>query len=230
MHNLKPTVSVAITAYNAEKNITRLVKSILSQNIKTFVLKEVVVHSDTSNDSTVIFARSIKDKRLKVVDSKVRLGFADSLIKLVKKNQSDVLILLNDDIVVRDRNFLYKIIRTFQLSEKVGLVCCNAQPFESGSFIASAVRAGYKPYKKISEETRSGNNVFTVDGKVLCFSKVLCRNIQFPIDRSLMGNVDKFIYFSCINLNLQYKYVKNAVIYFKCPQTIQDFVNWQTRN
>lgn len=224
------TVDVAIAAYNAEKNIKRLVESMLLQKEVNFKLNKVIVNSDSSSDKTVSISQSISDKRVKVIDSHARSGFAGALISLVKANITDVLILLNDDIVVTDEFFIEKIIQPFIKENNIGLVCGNPQAFKSNNFISEAVRSGYNAYKRISDSTRKGNNVYTVDGKALCFSKDFTKKIKFPTDYRIMGNVDKFIYFSCIKEKLNYRYVSNAIMYFKCPSTIQDFTKWQTRN
>lgn len=226
----KLTVTVAIAAYNAEKNIKKLASSLLLQEQTNYRLNKVIVSSDVSTDQTVSIARTIKNKLLEIVDSKKRKGFSGTLINLVKTTRSDILVILNDDIIITDKLFLAKTIDVFNSDENIGLVCCNAQPLISESFISEAVRSGYKPFKRISEETRNGNNVFTADGKALCFSRKFMDVIKFPDDHSLMGNVDKFIYFSCIKSGLNYRYAKKAVMHFKCPQTVQDFTRWQTRN
>lgn len=228
--NKKISVTVAVATYNAEKNMSRLLTSLLKQKETSYFMEKIVINSDTSTDDTVKIAKGFKNKKIRVIDSKERLGFAGSLIKLVKSNRSDVLILLNDDVIITDNLFVEKTAKPFIDFPSLGLACCNPQPLPSGSFIAGAVRSGYVPYKKISEETRGGHNVFTVDGKALCFSKAFTEKIVFPEDYSIMGNVDKYIYFSCISKKFQYRYVKEAILFFKCPQTVSDFINWQTRN
>lgn len=230
LKNSKLTLTVAIAAYNAEKNIKKLSESMLNQKEISFILNKVVINSDSSSDNTVKYAKSIKNKRMKVIDSKARTGFAGALVSLVKYNNTDVLCILNDDIIVNDLLFLEKLVRPFIKEKNIGLVCCNAQPLKSNNFVANAVRSGYIPYKQIGEEIKNGNNVYSVDGKTLCLSKKFIKTIRFPNDYRHMGNVDKHIYFACINNQFIYRYVKDAIIYFKCPSTIKDFTKWQIRN
>jgi hypothetical protein len=54
--------------------------------------------------------------------------------------------------------------------------------------------------------------------------------MTFPEEYSIMGNVDKYIYFLCVKNGFKYRYVKEAQMHFKMPDTIRDFVKWQTRN
>ncbi len=86
----KITVNVAIAAYNSEKNIKRLVESVLNQKEINYILKRVVVNSDSSSDETVPVAHEIYDKRVKVIDSRERSGFAGALVSLVNANDVDI--------------------------------------------------------------------------------------------------------------------------------------------
>lgn len=224
------TVTVAIAAYNAEKNIKKLTESVLNQKQKNYKLVKVLINSDMSTDKSIEKLREIKNNILEINDSKKRLGFAGTIIKLVKSNKSDVLVLLNDDIIISDFFFLEKLIQPFLHENKVGLVCGNPTAIESRNFVSEAVRSGYIAYKKMADTNKGGNNIFTVDGKILAVSKQFTDTVEFPKDLRIMGNVDKYIYFLNITNNLNYYFVKNAVVNFKMPTTIKDFIRWQTRN
>lgn len=228
--NIKITVNVAIAAYNAEKNINRLVTSMLNQRGQSYILKKVIVNSDSSIDRTVPIAKKIKDKRVTVIDSNARAGFAGALVNLVNKNDADILIILNDDIIITDNLFLEKIIPYFVKEKNIGLVSCNIQPFSSNNFVSRSAESGFVAYKKMAESFKNGNNIFTCDGKVLCFSKEFIRSLHFPNDKSTMGNVDSYLYLSCIKNNFSYRYAKEASVFFKLPNTMSDFVKWQIRN
>ena len=65
MKNKKPTVTVALSAYNEEKNIKSFLESVLSQREESYVLKEIWVYSDVSTDKTVEIAKSIKSTKIK---------------------------------------------------------------------------------------------------------------------------------------------------------------------
>ena len=54
MKTHKPTVTVAISAYNEEGNINYFLKSVIKQKIKNFTLKKILVISDGSTDKTVM--------------------------------------------------------------------------------------------------------------------------------------------------------------------------------
>ena len=229
MHK-KITVNIAIAAYNAEKNIKRLVESVTMQKEINFKLKKIIVNSDSSKDMTVAIARKIKDARVKVIDSKARAGYAGTMISLIKKNNADILIVLNDDIVISDQFYIEKAIEPILLEENVGLVCCNIIDINTKTFTAKAVKSGYDAFRRLGVSLRNGNNIFTVDGKTLCFTQKFIISIKLPNDLRKMGNVDSYFYLECIKNKFKYRYSKNAILYYRFPSTIDDFINWQTRS
>lgn len=226
----KITVNVAIAAYNAEKNIEKLVQSIRSQKERNFTLKKIIVNSDYSTDKTVQIARKIKDKRIKVIDSKVRAGYAKVMVDLMKANRADILITLNDDIIINDPLYLEKAITPFLQEKNIGLVSCNMQALSSETFTAKAVQTGNNAFKKLGVSLKNGNNFFTCDGKTLCFSRKFINSINFPRNYKIMGNVDGYFYLKCMKNKYKYRYAKDAILYFKFPSTIGDFIKWQTRS
>ncbi len=226
----KLTVTEAIADYNAEKNIKRLAESILVQKEKSYDLEKLIINSDSSSDSTVKIAKGIKDARLEVIDSKKRAGFAGAVAFLAKSNNSDALLILNDDIILLDEYFIEKLIQPFIAEKNVGLICGNAQAMKSNSFVSEAVRSGYSAFKQIGESINHGNNVFTADGKSLSLSQKFIKTIEFPKEYNQMANVDSFMYFTCKANDFEYRYTKSSILYFKCPSTIRDFIKWQTRS
>lgn len=60
---MKPSISVIIPAYNAERTIITTIESVLSQTYSDF---ELIVINDGSTDNTLNLINEIKDRRLKV--------------------------------------------------------------------------------------------------------------------------------------------------------------------
>lgn len=68
-----PTISVVMTAYNAEKSIKSAIQSILNQ---TFVDFEFIIINDGSTDRTGDIINSFDDKRIVFIDKKENKGIA----------------------------------------------------------------------------------------------------------------------------------------------------------
>jgi GT2 family glycosyltransferase len=225
----KPTVSIGIPAYNAEQNIVNIVKALLSQT-GNFELKQIIIHSDNSKDNTVNAARSIHDGRVTVIDNKDRLGFAGSLKRLIESFDADYLITLNDDVLIEDRNnFIENIVQVFLSEDKVGMVCGKITPLPAVNFIDKAITSTFNGYKRIRERN-SGNQKFTVDGKVLALSKEFSRSLVIPQDTAFMGCADTYLYFACITGGYKYRYASRAEVFYRNPTTIHDYLKWVSRN
>lgn len=223
-------ITVGIAAYNAEKNIQSILRALISQNEQSIIINEIVVYSDESSDETVNKANSIKDTRIKVVSAPHRRGFGIAVQKLLSIAKSPIVVLLNDDIRIKDASFIQKLVTVFNRNINIGMVSGNPQPIEGKKFVEKATLTSFRAYEKFRYEKNNGNNYFTCDGKVLALSRDFINRLKFPKDTRLMGNVDGFLYFCCITEGFLYKHAKNAVAYWKCPSTVSDYIEWTTRN
>src|SRR4051812_29831574 len=72
----KPSLIVAIPAYNEEANITRLLEDLIVQNQENYVLREIRIYTDASTDNTpkLIKAFRSKHKIVKLIEGKERKG------------------------------------------------------------------------------------------------------------------------------------------------------------
>ena len=69
----KLTVTIGIPAYNEEKNIGRLLKSLSNQKGDDFTLNEIVVLSDGSTDMTneIVHSQSKLNRKVKLLAGKI---------------------------------------------------------------------------------------------------------------------------------------------------------------
>lgn len=226
----KTTVTIGIPAYYAEKNIKNLLKSLILQVEENFRLEKIIVYYDVSGDATLQRAREVKDKRINLIDGKVRKGFANGVKKLIDLNNSDIVVLLNDDIKITDKNFLKKIVKPFLDEKNIGLVCGNPQTLKPITFIDKALASRLKASEKLSYQINSGSNIFSCDGKILAFSKAFIKKLKLPENNKELGNVDAFMYFACITAKFKYRFVKDAIVYYRNPTTFSDYKKWIGRN
>ena len=75
----KPSVTIAISAYNEEKNVKAFLESVLAQKGLGFKLNSIWIFSDGSNDRTVEFTQSYRSKKLKVFSYTKRTGKSNRL-------------------------------------------------------------------------------------------------------------------------------------------------------
>lgn len=224
------TVSIAIAAYNAEKNIAHLLESIRRQIEKNWKLDQLIIHSDCSEDNTVALIKKSKNKRLCLIDNRNRIGFAGSVKTLLSKSSSDITILLNDDIKISDFRFIEKIVNAFNTTKNIGLVTVRPVALPPRTHIERSVIVSIDAYENTLYSNNAYQNIFTCDGKVMAISRKFKAKLTFPKKLEKMGNVDSYIYLSCIKLGFKYFHEKKAQVYFRCPSTIKDWIRWTSRN
>lgn len=223
-------LSIGIAAYNAERNIEKILSSLLRQKKDGFIVNKILVHSDQSSDQTNKIVSNYKDQGVELLESEKRVGFIGSFINLIKRLDGDVTIIFNDDIVINDNFLLSKLVEPFVGDPNIGLVCGRTESLPPINFLDKAQQSTYAAYDKFRYDINEGHTVYTVDGKILALSRNFVNNLKFPENLKLTGCVDAFMYFSCIQLKLKYFHVRNAVIYFRNPTTTREYIKWTSRN
>lgn len=223
---IKPQVTVAVCAYNEEKNILKFIKSALSQKEVGFELKEVWIFSDGSTDNTVRIAKSVKSAKIKIWEYKNRLGKSSRLNDIYKFLKTDILVQSDADIIFSDPNVIRALIMPLTNEKKVGMCGGHPQPVRSKTFTEKAVNTTFEVYSYLRKHVREGNNIFSADGRLLAFKKQLVKKINVPKD--MIAN-DAFAYYSCLELGYKYKYVPSAKVFFRSPQNLKDQIIQNTR-
>lgn len=226
MKSKKPTVTVAVCAYNEEQNITQFLASVLMQREVGFVIKTIVVISDGSTDSTVSRVKSIKDKRIEVVAHKKREGKSSRLNELYKKLRTDFLVQSDADIVFSDKSVVENMVRPLIQNPDVMMCGGNPIPLPGLTLVEKAVNITTNVYRPFRHLVRGGNNVFSADGRLLSYRNTFVKSIKIP---STMIANDAFTYFCCISAGHKYRYVQKAIVFFRSPQTIRDQWRQNTR-
>src|SRR3989344_276122 len=102
----KLTITIGIPAYNEEQNIQNLLKSVIAQKQNRLVVKEIIVVSDNSTDRTNELVKKIKDRRVKLIKNKKRLGQSYSQNLIFSKANTDVVVLFEADTCPADNRYL----------------------------------------------------------------------------------------------------------------------------
>lgn len=215
----KHTLTVGIAAYNEEANIRKLLNSILIQEKNRFILKEIIISSDGSKDKTVEEARQIKDSRIKVLANKARTGKTNNLKRIFLKAKSDFLVLFDADIQLKDNLVIEKLLSSFE-DDRVMLVGGNSRPFKPVSFFEKAVYSTFQVFEESRYALKGGNNIFGCTGSVLALKKRFYKKI----DWKYVINDDDFLYFNCISNGYLFRHQKLAVVFYRLPTNLKDYL------
>lgn len=213
----KPTVTIGIPAYNEEANIGNLLRQLLVQKEKGFVLEKIIVASDGSTDDTVNVVKSFKDPRISVLDNKERCGVASVQNQIIKLCESEILILLNADILIKGRGFLDRFVRRL-IESKADLVSCRLKPLFPTNLFEKALYISVLVKTDVYESFNGGRSLFTCHGTARAFSKRLYKNFKFPQTVS----EDAYSYLWCVLNGYKYDYAREAFVYYKLPDNLRD--------
>lgn len=122
-------ISVIIPAYNNEKTIEYVLKSLLDQNIDKTNL-EIIVIDDASQDDTFIKCANFGINSIK---NEINIGLAASLNKGIIMSKNDIIVTLHADTIPLTKTWLDKLVNPLQNLDVAA--CCSLQssPLSNGS-------------------------------------------------------------------------------------------------
>ncbi len=220
----KPTLTIAIPAYNEEANLPRLLASLAKQEKNMYRLEKVYIGSDGSTDKTVQIGKTFSKLPTSVIANKKRRGKASILNQIIKKTTSDVLVIIDADTYIFDRKFIGKLIAPI-VRTTADLTSAKVEELRPKNFLQHVLWCSMQVKKKIFEDLHKGNNIYTCHGRSRGFSKRFYSSFRFENS----AGEDAFSYLSCITSGYTYRYVKNASIYYQLPQTWNDHVKQSVR-
>ncbi len=212
----KPTVTIGIPAYNEEANIGKLLRTLLAQKQENFVLKKILVVSDGSTDTTESVVASFNDPVVKLLRNTKRLGQPNVQNLIAKKASTDILVLINADVLPRNKNFLAEVIRPFYIDNKIGIVGADTLSVKPQTFFEKVIVTGREFKKNIYRKINGGSNVYLCHGRARALSKQIYKKIQWPHDCA----EDAYSYFYCITNGFKFKFCPEAVVYFRSPSKL----------
>lgn len=219
------TLSIGIPAYNEEANIKRLLLAILAQKEKGFVLKEILVVSDGSSDRTVEKAKEIKDKRIKIVDDKKRLGKSERMNHIFSMFKGEVLFLIDADVTFNDPLMFSNIFHSVVFS-KAGVVSLNVTPLAGENFFERAINYSVAIQTELRRIWNNGENYLAFKGAFLALDGKFARRVSLP--KNLINN-DAYLYFKAFKRGYHPVYLPDIVVYYKSPSTFADHLKQSSR-
>lgn len=173
------TVTIGIPAYNEEANIGFLLRDILAQRCRRFVLQEIIVLSDGSTDKTVEIAHSVHSGRIHVFDDGERKGKSERVNEIFDRasESTDAIILLDADIVFSGELALDEMVQAFSMG--ADLVSPRLTTVPPKTFVGSCIVASHNMKQRLFAEWRNGDNIYSCHGAARLFRGGSSRNCVF---------------------------------------------------
>lgn len=214
-------VSICIPVYNEEKNIGRLLDSIMKQELKNVSINEIIIVSSGSSDDTDDMVKNYQniDKRVFLLRQKEREGKASAInlfledINNGRCSDSNLIIVSSGDVIF-EKNTVENLCNKFSDND-IGLTSANPIPI-NGTKESLTRYLGHMHWKL--------HNKFGRHGETIAFRRSLVSRL------SITTAVDEgWIEAIINNKGYQMTHVDNANIFNKCPETISDFIKQRRR-
>jgi biofilm PGA synthesis N-glycosyltransferase PgaC len=209
--------SAGIMAYNEAANIAHAIKTILSQQLTTACIAELIVVASGCSDDTVPIVSRIaqNDARVRLIIQERREGKASAINLFLGAARSPVLLMASADVVIKDGS-LDAMLRHFQ-DPTVGMVGAHPIPVNNqATFLGHTVHLLWRLHDRVAREVPKL-------GEVVAFRNVLP---GIPLDTP----VDEISIQALISqLGYRLVYEPRAIVYNRGPTTIGDFLRQRRR-
>jgi len=221
----KTTLTIGIPAYNEEANIEALLRNLLKQKKRNFILEKILVYSDGSTDRTEKMVRKYKKRGVTLKLGTIRGGIAYAQNQIIKKSRSHILVILNADILLAENNFLEKIIEPFAQKEKVGLVSTKVIPSKPLNFFESILNFSQNLKNQMARDLTIKNNIYLCRGAAKALSKKFYKGLAIPPTFA----DDSYCYLRCIETGFSFVYLNEVGVIYRSPRNLKDHINQSSR-
>jgi glycosyltransferase involved in cell wall biosynthesis len=219
------SVSVGISAYNEASTLPWLIKSLLNQTCRSFNFEKIIIISDGSTDDTAEVIQRINSHKLKVIDKKNRAGKTSRVNELFALATSDVLVVLDADIQLKENDVLEKLIVPFIHNNDLACVSGAIAPHSPKNITQKIIQTGTKLWDEVRSNSGSTKDLYYCTGAIRAFRKRLYKEMTFPH----ISAEDVYPYLYCKVKNYQFLVVPDSVVYYETPRTYKDFFKQMRR-
>lgn len=211
------SVSVGVCAYNEERNIARSLASVSSQLLRDHELKEIVVVSSSSTDSTddIVREYALRDSRVRLIVQSRREGKYSAVNLFMSEARGDILVLVNADNQLTE-GALSSLLEPFR-DERVGIVGGHPVPTNPSTTVPGfTVRMIWEMHHRLSL-------ISPKTGELIAF-----RNLGIRIPKGTNTDED-WIRMEVERRGYRTAYAPDAVVLNRGPGTIRELMAQRTR-
>ncbi len=225
-HQELPTVSVGIAAYNEAANIEALLEALLRQRSEGFRLESISVVSDGSTDATDEIVRGVaaRESRVRLFVDGARRGKPERLNEMLRRASTDIIILLDADILLEHDGVLEAIVNTFLRDPAVMHVSGYALPLEPETVVERIAYMGTRVWEK-ARRSGAASPLYFSEGRVQAYRRALYETLGFP-NRSA-DEAYAFLYSQ--SQGHAFAVAEAALVRYQLPTTVADAVKQMKR-
>jgi biofilm PGA synthesis N-glycosyltransferase PgaC len=209
--------SVGIMAYNEEANIAGILEALCQQRTHTCAIAEIIVLASGCTDGTEAIVREFcrREPRIKLVTQPTREGKASAVNLFLSHARCDLLVLQSAD-TLPDRDTLEQLVAPFG-DPAGGMTGAGPVPVNDGrTFMGFAAHLQWAMHHQIALRRPKM-------GELIAFRRIFRQILpDTPVDEA---NVEPLI----LGQGFKLRYVPEAVVLTRGPQTVRDFVKQRRR-
>lgn len=175
----KPTVTIAIPAYNEEANIESLLVSLLQQKRSGYILTEILVLSDASTDATEEIVSTLQSKHplIKLIKAKRQKGKYYRLNQIFHNCRADILVVLDADIGLTDTSFLDNLTVVLASDRTAQMVAAHQVLLRPKGFIPRIIYASFLYWDHVRLSLPNLNTPLNYFGSATAYRGSLVRSM-----------------------------------------------------
>ncbi len=208
---------MGIMAYNEEANIGQLLQDLLDQRLQTVELASIVVVASGCSDDTVLIVRRYaeQDKRIQLLEQAAREGKASAINLFLSHVEEEYLVLSSADLRLK-QDSLERLVAPFKESE-VGMTACRPTPVnDAQKFMGFAAHLLWDLHHQMNLHGFKA-------GEMVAFRRSFKRIPQHTaVDEASIEPLIR-------GQGYQVRYVPEAIVYNKGPETVDDFLRQRRR-
>jgi glycosyltransferase involved in cell wall biosynthesis len=223
----KLRVSVFIPAYNEEVMIATIVRDMLSQDQKNFILDEIVVATDGCTDETAARVKAIGNPLVKLIESTERRGKAFRINEYTKNVTADLIVQADADTTLAHPNVLSELIAPYysEHAKQIGMTCGNYVTLPPENFMQTIAGVSLAMFSELKDHLGEKAIRYRCNGRLLSIPTHVAQSFSVP------GNVatDVYTFFSVVSLGYNVVYCEKAVTNYYLVDTLGDFIKQNKR-
>ena len=214
-------IVIGIPIFNEEANIKKLLRSLLVQKHPNFKLEKIIVINDGSIDDSALEVKKVLDKRITLVNLEKRVGLNKAQNEILVRTNSDVLLIINGDVLPENENFLLRLVKPFYISRGIGIVSAVIKPInKKGSFVEKVLVNAQDFKEHLFKRVNQSDNVYLCHGQMRAFSKNFYKKISWPDNCP----EDSYSYLFCKRNGFKFVYLKDLKVNYQVSKSLSDHI------
>jgi phosphatidyl-myo-inositol alpha-mannosyltransferase len=224
---MKPTLTIALPAYNEERAIESVLNALVKQHRDAFVLDRIVVYNDGSTDSTVRLVKDVQARapEIHLVDDTTRHGKIHRMNQMFQDCTSDLLMILDADVGLSGDDFLNTFVAATVSDQKSVMFAAHQIPLRPDGIKAGIYYASFLLWDYIRFSVPKKDHVQNFYGAATIFRKRFLPHAHVPDE---MHEKRTFLYLMAKRMG-GFTYVDEAAIVYWPPHTTADFSTLRNR-